>query len=46
MIYSIEDILGNDNHPLCGEFESLSENEQDDIRKLIKIIEKLDMKVD
>ena len=45
-VTSIRDILGNDNHPLCSQFESLSDDEQDDIYKLIKIIEKLEMKVE
>lgn len=44
-ILSIKDILGNDNHPLCGQFESLSENEQDDILGVVGFIEKLEVKV-
>jgi type I restriction enzyme, R subunit len=45
-VSSIKDILGNDNHPLCSQFESLSDDEQNDILGVINFIEKLEMKVE
>ena len=42
-VSSIKDILGNDNHPLSSQFDSLSEKEQDDILGVVRFIEKLEV---
>lgn len=44
-IISIKDILSNDNHPLSNQFDSLSENEQNDIIGVIKFFEKIEINI-
>ena len=40
-VFSIKDFLINDNHPLSSQYDSLSENEQDEILEVIHILEEL-----
>ena len=43
-IVNINDLLNNDNHPLSDDFGRLEDEEQDDVFKVIKLIEKIDYK--
>lgn len=40
-VFNIKDLLGNDNHALCDQYDRLSENEQDDILEVIHMLEEL-----
>ena len=42
-VVSIKDFLLNENHPLSDDFDNLSENEQDDILEVVRILEKLEV---
>jgi len=43
-VQNINDLLGNDNHPISNIYDSLNENEQDEVISVIKLIEKIDDK--
>lgn len=40
-VFRIKDLLKNDNHPLSGKYDNLSDNEQDGILEVVKILEEL-----